>query len=948
MSSAPTVGPYRLGERVGTSVWKAVDTRNEKPVALKILTKQLPKDTARRDALMREIRVAAALYHAFLVPIQEIVAVGDNLLMVMDVVDGQAFSKHLGGRAAERAELLRLAYHLCDAVRFVHAKGITHGNINADSVMVTPAGQVRLGGLNLHNMLSRPDAVSTQFQQKGNDPRSVAYMAPEQITGQKTDARTDVYSIGVVVYEMATGRLPHLGTNAADLARAIVEGHPVSPKSANPAIDPAIVTILGRCLFKEQFSRPKDAKAVLEDIAKADPEAAQAATQVPARNTSTPAGGDDTAARSAILLFADVADAGKLDADSAAKATATMQQLIGEAVYLFDGSVVDPFARVVVAEMPTVESALEAARKGEFDFSSGQQGQAPIPVRLLLHAGHVMMRDGEVVGDAVTKAVAALAHIPAGQLHLTEDFVRRGRSSVRVRDAGAKGGVKLYTIVPAEKSAPPPSPEEELIDEELEAEAAAVPAAPPRNRRRLFMAAAAVLIVVIAAGALLMRRSGDDSRATTRAGGTAAGAIPREPQKVAVGPVAVDGDVADPAVVSRADAVRTAALEILRGVPGVRVVEQGGSDVTEFTGVVRMGLAGPEIVNAAEPSTATPLMDAASGIKAVLDWIARSGDVPMRGVSSSPDALNAYAEAVTATAANDASKAEPAIRASITADPNFMAGQVLAMRFFAAQGNTAEAVAAAQQVVALDPANIDAYRSLGRMALGLGALGPAFDAYNSILRTNSTDIESLTHVARYAASTGDSSRFTAALMRLGGVPADIVPVHAPDIHLASGDLETAIDKYYDIEADVANNPFLTLKIGRIAVLRRSMPIAELELKKLEGGDSTYGYHLLSAYIAASKGRREEAERELDTAAAASLPGDDFWTSAAEVYAMFGANEEVIQALEKAATRKEPTAGYVLSNPLFRYLRSDARFAALRSRFAGQQNEIRTALAQVQL
>ncbi|HEU4520721.1 MAG TPA: serine/threonine-protein kinase, partial [Thermoanaerobaculia bacterium] len=448
MSSVPTVGPYRLGERVGTSVWKAIDSRNERPLALKILTKQLPKDTAKRDAFVREVRVAAALYHGFLIPILEVVPVGDNLLLVMDWIDAQGFSKRLGNKALDRGTFFRLAYQMADAVRFLHTKGLVHGNINADSVMVTASGQVRLGGLNLHNLLPRPDAPSTHFQQKGNDPRSVAYMAPEQITAQRVDARTDVYSMGVVMYEMSTGRLPHLATNAGDLARAIVEGNPMSPKSVNPAIDHSILMLLGRCLFKDQFSRPKDAKAVLEDIAKADPDAMRIASEATARTISAPAPGsaDETAARQAVLLIADVAQVDSLDPDAAAAATARMQQLVGEAVYLFDGSVVDPFAKLMVAELPSIENALEAGRKSEFDFSPEQQPDPPIPVRLLLHAGNVMTKDGEVVGDAITRATAALAQIPPMQLHLTEDFVRRAKGAVRTKDAGARGGVKLYTI----------------------------------------------------------------------------------------------------------------------------------------------------------------------------------------------------------------------------------------------------------------------------------------------------------------------------------------------------------------------------------------------------------------------------------------------------------------------------------------------------------------------
>jgi hypothetical protein len=175
-----------------------------------------------------------------------------------------------------------------------------------------------------------------------------------------------------------------------------------------------------------------------------------------------------------------------------------------------------------------------------------------------------------------------------------------------------------------------------------------------------------------------------------------------------------------------------------------------------------------------------------------------------------------------------------------------------------------------------------------------------------------------------------------------------VPVHAPDILVATGRMEAAIDNYYDIEVDVPNNPALSLKIGKISVLRRSLPIADLELKKLEQSDPQYGYHLLKAYIAATKNVRDDAERELELAAGASQPGDDFWTSAAEVYAILGSNADVLSALDKAAGRKEPTSTYIMTNPLFRYLRSDEQFQSISASLSSQQNEIRSALAQIRL
>ena len=161
-------------------------------------------------------------------------------------------------------------------------------------------------------------------------------------------------------------------------------------------------------------------------------------------------------------------------------------------------------------------------------------------------------------------------------------------------------------------------------------------------------------------------------------------------------------------------------------------------------------------------------------------------------------------------------------------------------------------------------------------------------------------------------------------------------------------METAIDQYYDIEVKTPNNPALALKIGRIAVLRRSAPIADLELNKLAKLDPDYGYHLLKAYIAAGQNSKPGAEAELKAALAASKPGDEYYTSAAEIYAMFADNKNVISSLEKVAERREPTTSIVLSDPLFAYLGSDAKFMSVRSNIAARGDEIRTALAQINL
>ncbi len=952
MAASEATGPYRVGERIGTSVWKGQDTRNGKTVALKILTKQLPKDQAKRDAVIREIRVAAALYHSFLVPIIEIVTLGDNLVLVMSLIEVLPISKYINGKALPRQDFFRLAYQLVDGLKYLHTKGLVHGNINGDSVMVTPEGQIKIGGINMMNLQLKPGGISPAYQQKSADARSVAYMAPEQITGQAVEARTDVYSAGVVLYEMATGRLPYDATAAPDFARKIVEGQPLSPTTTNPGIDKAVLSILGKCLYKDQFRRQKDAKSLLEDIAKAEPAAAKYVSELVSRTSAT-APVQDPSAKEAILFVADIANYEQLvasDRDAANRAVSRMQQLLGEAVYLFDGQVLDPFGRRVIAEMPSVESALEAARKGEFDFSPDQQGADPIQVRLLLHYGNVSAKEGKVKGDGVQRAAEVLTQLPPLTLHLTEEFLKKGRGTVRVRDAGARGGVKLYTIVPSEAPQPKviePSTAELEADEAAEAEAemqAILAESRKRRTRNIGLAATAVLVVLAGVGVALMRKRSPAPISTTT---VAAQSTRNSPHlaRVLINPIAVEGT--DTALADRAKAIRLGATEILRNVSGIQLVDSSGTDVTPFAATLRTSSAGPEMVpQTPAGAPAVPVPDAASGIHAVLDWVSAQVRVPVRGVSQSPVALNAYAAAVTAIAANDPAKAETSLKAAVTADPAFLEAQLLAMRYFSMHNDPTQTIAAAKQIMTLDPANLDAARLVARTTLSLGDVQSAFAAYNVILHDNAGDAEALMHVARYALSTGDTNRFNSARARMQRVAPSAIAVHEGDQLAAIGRFQPAIDKYFTLEEKTPNNPALSLKIGRFSVLIHSLPIAELELTKLQQSDPTYGYHLLKAYMAAHQRNAAEAEQELTAASQASTPGDDFWTSAAEIQVLLGQNDKVFEALEKAIARKEPTASYIINDPLFAYLSGDERFQKIRQSAVAEQQDIRTALAQV--
>ena len=164
---------------------------------------------------------------------------------------------------------------------------------------------------------------------------TVSYMSPEQARGETLVHRTDLFSLGAVMYEMATGRLPYDATTASDLARKIVEGQPLSPTTTNPGMDKAVLSILGKCLYKDQFRRQKDAKALLEDITKAEPDAAKFVSDLVSRASATTAAVTDPPAKQAILFMADAANYDELATthpEAANPAVSKMQQRLGYAV----------------------------------------------------------------------------------------------------------------------------------------------------------------------------------------------------------------------------------------------------------------------------------------------------------------------------------------------------------------------------------------------------------------------------------------------------------------------------------------------------------------------------------------------------------------------------------------------------------------------------------------
>jgi tetratricopeptide (TPR) repeat protein len=329
-------------------------------------------------------------------------------------------------------------------------------------------------------------------------------------------------------------------------------------------------------------------------------------------------------------------------------------------------------------------------------------------------------------------------------------------------------------------------------------------------------------------------------------------------------------------------------------------------------------------------------------VQSIVQFVTYQLKIPSH-IATTAEAMNSFADAVVAGTTNEAPKVDAALRASLKADPKFLPAQLMAMRFFASQGKTAESVAAAKQVLALDPANLDAAHAVISSSLTAGDLATAFGAYGAILKNDPKNSEALNMVGRYALAAGDTQKFGACLARVNPGTAAI---QEADVLLTHGRIDAAADKYYDVKVKTQGNSALSLKIGRLSVLRHGMQIAEDELKNQQTADPKFGAHILQAYLFAQNGNRPAALNEMEAAKAASTPGDEYYTYLAEVSAFSGDPKATVDALEKALARKEPTAAYILANPLFTFLQSDARFNKLREKLTAEQGEIRAALGAV--
>ncbi|MBI4467460.1 MAG: protein kinase [Acidobacteria bacterium] len=275
-----TISHYRITAKLGEggmgAVYRAEDEKLQRPVALKFLPPELAADAQARERLLREARAASRLSHPNIATIYEVGEAEGKPFIAMELVAGESLKQRLLRAALPPADLLEVARQIAEGLNEAHQAGVVHRDVKPANIMLDAKGRVKILDFGLAVFTGReraPGETAESFMSRTatgwSTGGTVPYMSPEQLRGERTDARSDIFSLGALLYECLTGRLPFRGDTSIDILHAILRQPPTPLRSLIPEVSPEWEELVERCLEKEPERRFRSVREVQEALRRA-------------------------------------------------------------------------------------------------------------------------------------------------------------------------------------------------------------------------------------------------------------------------------------------------------------------------------------------------------------------------------------------------------------------------------------------------------------------------------------------------------------------------------------------------------------------------------------------------------------------------------------------------------------------------------------------------------
>lgn len=277
--SGKMLSHYRLIEKIGEGgmgvVWKALDTKLDRDVAIKLLPGDLASDRERLRRFEREAKAAAALNHPNIVTLYSVEEADGAHFITMELIEGRTLARVIPREGLPVERFLDLALPLTEAIAAAHERGVTHRDLKPGNIIVSNEGLLKVLDFGLAKLRERPGAerpaegATETLTRSGVLLGTMPYMSPEQLQGRQVDHRSDVFALGIVLYEMATGRRPFAGDNPGDLVSSILRDEPLSVTEINRAMPADLARMVRHCLRKDpdrRYQAAKDLRNELEEL----------------------------------------------------------------------------------------------------------------------------------------------------------------------------------------------------------------------------------------------------------------------------------------------------------------------------------------------------------------------------------------------------------------------------------------------------------------------------------------------------------------------------------------------------------------------------------------------------------------------------------------------------------------------------------------------------------